>query len=881
MQQEKIGQVTLDYQFYPGEDRYSDGEIEDELLEIAQGCRGEELEREIARRGSWPVLYHFSHVRENIVEWLPMDGTEHVLEIGAGPGAITGVLARKAAQVTCIDLSRRRSLINAYRHQDCGNLRLLVGNFQDIERNLEEKFDLITLIGVFEYAQFSIQSETPFSDYLACIRRHLKPGGRLVIAIENRLGLKYWAGATEDHTGVYFEGLEGYPTTDYVRTFSKPELEALLCGVGLTDYEFYYPYPDYKLPDRIYSDGYLPRKGELTQNQQNFDRERIRLFSEARVYDSMCGSGLFAQLSNSFLVVAREKDEIFLQDSTCRDGNGTVKGTGEIANGMTYGRMTAKDGNGTEKGAGEIARGTAYEKMNAKDGNGTGKGAGEKRTAGHVEPLRGGTTLYTKYSNERRHSFRIRTDIRQDADGTRRICKLAADGEARDYVRKLHEKYLWLRDDLAGTGLTVNECELRGDQACLPFVEGRTLEEKLDGLLAHGKIAELAEEIARYFAMFAPARENAFAVQTQGDVQKNEVRSEFRMTQQFQTVFGSVRFTQPMMCRAVSDIDMIFSNAIESGDGYELIDYEWTFDFPVPVKFLEYRCLYYYIYGSEKRACLTQKCLMPTSVGGRSSVDGAKPSAVGEDRVLCGGAQTSADVKIPGAEVQSGTVGKNETLKDDDNYRVNLFAYFGISEAEREQFAQMERSFQQYILGAYTPAWKLYDEISDGVIPVMPLVERESTRRRRNKIEVYFDDGRGFGVWNCRKYCPAQEGRASLEIALPEKTTVTRVDPCGERCIVRVLELTQDGHSLAWRSNGAVADNGDIIFDTEDPQIIFDTPYSGPVKFSFLTEPLDGLAREMVLNQHGKLRWMEQTKVWKAYRKVKRAAGGSSPNHQP
>lgn len=851
MQQEKIGQVTLDYQFYPGEDRYSDGEIEDEMLEIAKSYRGEELEREIVRRGSWPVLYHFSHVRENIVEWLPMDGTEHVLEIGAGPGAITGVLARKAAQVTCIDLSRRRSLINAYRHRDCGNLRLLVGNFQDIERNLEEKFDLITLIGVFEYAQFSIQSETPFLDYLACIRRHLKPGGRLVIAIENRLGLKYWAGATEDHTGVYFEGLEGYPTTDYVRTFSRPELEALLRGVGLSDYEFYYPYPDYKLPDRIYSDGYLPKKGELTQNQQNFDRERIRLFSEARVYDSMCGSGLFAQLSNSFLVVAREKTEESLQDRACRDGSGTA-----------YGKMTVKDGSITKK-----------------DTGGT-------EAVGQVEPLCKGGTLYTKYSNERRHNFRIRTDIRQDADGTRRICKLAADEEALDYVRKLHEKYLWLRDDLAGTGLTVNECELRGDQACFPFVEGRTLEEKLDGLLARGRIRELAEEITRYFDMFVSARDNAFADLTRGGGQRKEAGSlhwqgdngsagvhEFRVTEQFQTVFGSVRFTQPMMCRAVSDIDMIFSNAIECGDGYELIDYEWTFDFPIPAKFIEYRCLYYYIYGSEKRGCLAQKCLTPAGVGGkgRSSFNEAEPGAVGEDRIH----RSSFD------ETEPDTVGENTVLRGEAQNSadgIDLFTYFGISEAEREQFAQMERSFQQYILGAYTPAWKLYDEISDGVIPVMPLVERESTRRRRNKIEVYFDDGRGFGVWNCRKYCPAQEGRASLEIALPEKTTVTRVDPCGERCIVRILELTQDGHSLTWRSNGAVADNGDIIFDTEDPQIIFDTPYGGPVKFSFLTEPLDGLARELVLNQHGKLRWIEQTKVWKAYRKVKRAAGVSSPN---
>lgn len=34
--QEKIGKVTLDYEFYPGEDLYSDGPVEKELLEIAK-----------------------------------------------------------------------------------------------------------------------------------------------------------------------------------------------------------------------------------------------------------------------------------------------------------------------------------------------------------------------------------------------------------------------------------------------------------------------------------------------------------------------------------------------------------------------------------------------------------------------------------------------------------------------------------------------------------------------------------------------------------------------------------------------------------------------------------------------------------------------------
>ena len=32
---EKIGNVVLDMTYYPGEDHYSDGDIEDELLQVA------------------------------------------------------------------------------------------------------------------------------------------------------------------------------------------------------------------------------------------------------------------------------------------------------------------------------------------------------------------------------------------------------------------------------------------------------------------------------------------------------------------------------------------------------------------------------------------------------------------------------------------------------------------------------------------------------------------------------------------------------------------------------------------------------------------------------------------------------------------------------
>ena len=64
---EKIGKVFLDYTYYPGKDLYSDGEIEDELLAIAKQYGEEDYNKIIAERKSWPILYHFSHIRK--ISW--------------------------------------------------------------------------------------------------------------------------------------------------------------------------------------------------------------------------------------------------------------------------------------------------------------------------------------------------------------------------------------------------------------------------------------------------------------------------------------------------------------------------------------------------------------------------------------------------------------------------------------------------------------------------------------------------------------------------------------------------------------------------------------------------------------------------------------------
>lgn len=301
---EKVNQVKLNLQYYCGQDLYSDGDIEDELLQI---CKEGNIEKALTESNKWPILYHLSEIRENILEWYDFPQNASVLEIGSGCGALTGLLCRKAAKVTCVELSKKRSMINAYRN-NYNNLEIYIGNFEDI--NLDEKYDYITLIGVFEYAPGYINSQTPFEDFLKKIKSMLKPNGKIIIGIENKYGLKYWAGAYEDHTGTLFSGLEEYKDFDHVRTFTKDELTKILQKVGLSNIEFYYPLPDYKLPHMVLSDQHQLNAGDIRNISQLYDNNCFLFFSEDIVIDSLCSNNLFSQFANSFLIFCELSKEM-------------------------------------------------------------------------------------------------------------------------------------------------------------------------------------------------------------------------------------------------------------------------------------------------------------------------------------------------------------------------------------------------------------------------------------------------------------------------------------------------------------------------------------------------------------------------------------------
>ena len=292
--------LNLDY--YSGEDHYSDGDIEDELLEIVKTHK--DFDTILANDDRWPILYHLSPVRQNIINWYPFESGANCLEIGGGCGAITGALCDALDEVTVVELSKRRSSINFERHKEYDNLEIIVGNLNDIK--FDKRFDYITLNGVLEYAGSFTDSDEPYSDFLKQIKKYLKKEGKLIIAIENRYGLKYFAGAKEDHTGKEFDGITGYVGNTSVQTFGKTELEALLKKSGYPDQYFYYPHPDYKMPLEIYSQEWLPDRDTLLSKSPNYDYKRYELFDESEAFRGIIKNGQYEFFANSFLVVCGE-----------------------------------------------------------------------------------------------------------------------------------------------------------------------------------------------------------------------------------------------------------------------------------------------------------------------------------------------------------------------------------------------------------------------------------------------------------------------------------------------------------------------------------------------------------------------------------------------
>ncbi len=288
-------------------DLYSDG-AESELLKIIQDAKdisssSDELQAHIH---DWPTEYHLSRQRLNLLLPLEISPGMKILDVGGGTGVLTRYLAEQGAQVTMLEGELERSLVALERCRDLDNVEIVVGEVDDLDSRTE--YDLILVVGVLEY----IGKENSLS-WLKSLSSLLKRDGTLALAIENKIGLKYLLGYPEDHTGNFWDGILDYRGSDRPRTYSKKELADLLSSAGLISQDWWYPFPDYKMPTSVIAEQGLTSLNPseisslIRQGFRGAGHDTLIDFDPKDPIKVAASAGLLGELANSFFVLSQTK----------------------------------------------------------------------------------------------------------------------------------------------------------------------------------------------------------------------------------------------------------------------------------------------------------------------------------------------------------------------------------------------------------------------------------------------------------------------------------------------------------------------------------------------------------------------------------------------
>lgn len=263
--------------------------------------------------------------------------------------------------------------------------------------------------------------------------------------------------------------------------------------------------------------------------------------------------------------------------------------------------------------------------------------------------------IYSKYSNERSPRFSLRTDILEQED-IKIVRKTPVGKEGEAHVASLAKWAEALEKAFKDSPFVCNKCTLEGKSAVLEYVSGETLEERLDSLLKQGEKEEAETLLTGYLA----------------ELEKIYKGRIFENTEAFTKVFGETVFFQEMECADVTDIDMVCQNLVLTNPPV-VLDYEWTFDFPVPGKFVLYRVIHYYIHSNPMR----------------------------------------------------------EVLDEEKIYRK-----FGITPCMCRQFVQMESSFQKYITEGHIPMRDMFTAMSPGAMWIQEKYAQLQAENRELKNEI-------------------------------------------------------------------------------------------------------------------------------------------------
>lgn len=283
----------------------------------------DELHSVSLKNQTWKYFYDFSKQRISLLyPFKKIFKNKSVLEIGVGTGIISRFVAENSKTYVGYEPNFYRFLASSYRLKDLGNSTIYHGGIADVdvyEKN--SKYDFVLVVGVLEYSKRikylnSLDGEISSEElFLKICSKKLKKNGILILAIENKLGYRYFLPRSEDHTAFYSESIHDFVSDSGIKTFSKSELVNLFNKIGLKSQKFFYLHPDYKSPEVIYTDlvekytEYSVAFSQLiySSDSREFSNKKLQVIDELMLIKNLIYEGVITKFANSFLAFASPK----------------------------------------------------------------------------------------------------------------------------------------------------------------------------------------------------------------------------------------------------------------------------------------------------------------------------------------------------------------------------------------------------------------------------------------------------------------------------------------------------------------------------------------------------------------------------------------------
>ena len=354
--------------------------------------------------------------------------------------------------------------------------------------------------------------------------------------------------------------------------------------------------------------------------------------------------------------------------------------------------------------------------------------------------------IYSKFTKERDRRFQIETAIYVTEDGKKAISKRALLPEGQEHIDNIYQNYQYFKEQ--GICL-LTPCRMEHKAVFFDFVTGDSYYTQILQALENKDQDRLQLVLEKYKDIF----ETMFPAQTP-----------FEKTESFVSVFGNIDIPSEMSAVKKLNIDLTFDNLVENGENTNILDYEWIFDFPVPVKFSIYRALF--------AIALKHKAAL------------------------------------------------NKLMTEDE-----LFEYFNISKEERKIFAQMNDGFMFYVEGkdySYSRTLNQYKQevyYFDEEMKTEPSYAQIYLDRGMGYSE---ENSRMFPILKEQREVELEMTLDPLH--MPREI---RIDPLNTSVMIRMIYMEADTTEGIRKitieqteQNANTCAGNDLVFKSSDPQIL-------------------------------------------------------------